>query len=111
MHEYGVAQEIADMAFKNAGGRTLVKINIRIGELSGIFSESLTMYLDLILREKQSSPAGIAVAHERAEYQCSCGNRYSPPQLFAPCPSCNGFERVPTGGTECFIESIEVEDE
>ena len=111
MHEYGVAQEIADMALKTAGNRKVVKITMHIGELSGIFSESLTMYLDLILREKQDAPAEIAVVQERAAYQCSCGNRYSPPRLFEPCPVCGGFERTPAGGTECTIESIEVEDE
>jgi Zn finger protein HypA/HybF involved in hydrogenase expression len=110
MHEYGVAQEIADMALKSAEGRMVAKINLRIGELSGIFSESLTMYLDLIFSDKQATPAEIVVVHEKAAYQCSCGTLYSPQKLFDPCPSCSGFDRVPVGGAECIIESIEVDD-
>jgi hydrogenase nickel insertion protein HypA len=110
MHEYGIAQEIADMALASAEGRKIAKINLRIGELSGIFGESLTMYLDLIFRERQPTAPEFAIVNEKAEYRCSCGNRYSPEKLFDPCPSCSGFERTPVGGTECLIESIEVDD-
>lgn len=111
MHEYGVALDIAEIAMKSAAGRTMTKINLRIGDVSGVFIESLTMYLELIFKEKQEQAVTVAIERVKASFQCSCGNRYSPEKLFDACPSCGGFERTVLAGQECTIESIEVEDE
>ncbi len=110
MHEYGVALEIAETALKNAGGRRLSKVLLRIGDLSGVFAESLTMYLDLIFREKQKEPVTIVAEKVPARFKCACGAAYSPDKIFDPCPSCGGFDRTVIDGKECSIESIEIED-
>jgi Zn finger protein HypA/HybF involved in hydrogenase expression len=111
MHEYGVALEIADLAIKTACGWPMTKINLRVGALSGIFSESLTMYLELILSERQGPAPAIAVTNVVAKFRCSCGNEYAPGKIFDPCPSCGGFDRATIDGNECTIESIEVNDD
>jgi hydrogenase nickel incorporation protein HypA/HybF len=111
MHEYGVALEIAELAIKTAGNRPITKVNLRVGDLSGIFSESLVMYLELILGEKQNNAPAMAVTHVDARFRCSCGTEYAPNKLFDPCPSCNGFDRTTIDGNECTIESIEVNDD
>jgi Zn finger protein HypA/HybF involved in hydrogenase expression len=111
MHEYGVALEIADLAIKTAGDRLITKINLRIGDLSGIFSESLVMYLELIFQEKMNHAPPVSVERIRARFKCSCGTDYAPGKLFDPCPSCGGFDRATIDGNECTIESIEVNDD
>jgi Zn finger protein HypA/HybF involved in hydrogenase expression len=111
MHEYGVAAEIADLALKNAQGRRITAITLRIGDLSGIFIDSLTMYLELIFSEKNLKPPAIAATKIAAVFLCSCGNRYSPDKPFDPCPACSGFDRTIVDGQTCTIESIEVDDE
>jgi hydrogenase nickel incorporation protein HypA/HybF len=110
MHEYGIALEIAEIASKNANGQNIAKINLQIGDLSGVFSESLTMYLELIFQEKQKKAPAIAVNKVKAKFKCSCGNDYAPSKLFDPCPSCGGFTRSVVDGNECTVESIEVDD-
>ena len=112
MHEYGVALEIARMAMENAGSRKIMKINLRIGDLSGVAGESIAMYCDLIFREKQPEKA-VEVAIERvaATFLCTCGERYESERIFNPCPACGSFERSVVDGNQCTIESIEVEDE
>lgn len=111
MHEYGIALEIAKTAFQTADERHISNINLRIGELSGVFSESLAMYLELIFQEKQSSTPVISVEKIRAKFKCSCETEYAPLKIFDPCPSCGGFDRIVTDGNQCTLESIEVEDE
>ena len=62
------------MAIRSAGTRKITKVNLRVGDLSGVAAESLTMYCDLIFQEKQ--PAGnVETAIERvaAAFRCSCG--------------------------------------
>ncbi|MBN2035490.1 MAG: hydrogenase maturation nickel metallochaperone HypA [Chitinispirillaceae bacterium] len=110
MHEYGIALEISRLALRTAGNRRILKINLRIGELSGVFFESLAMYLECIFNEQQNAAPAISVERAAARFKCSCGVEYAPDKLFSPCPSCGGFTRTVIDGKECTIESIEVED-
>ena len=110
MHEYGIALEIARVAQEGAGGRTIMQINLRVGELSGVFVDSVALYLELIFREKNLKPPRLVSTPAPAVFQCACGNRYSPAKPFDPCPACNGFYRTIVDGKECTIESIEVDD-
>jgi hydrogenase nickel insertion protein HypA len=111
MHEYSVALEIAETALKNAGDKPLLRISLRIGEISGIFEEPLAMYTEIIFREKNLPPPALAIEKVGATFQCACGSRYTPARMFDPCPSCGGFERAIIEGKDCTIESIEVSDE
>ena len=111
MHEYGVALEIAQTALSAAGSRRLSKVTLRIGELSGVFAESLAMYCDLIFREKQSERVEVVAMTIPARFTCACGTVYSPRKLFDPCPSCGGADRTVIDGKECLLESIEVDSD
>jgi len=111
MHEYGVALEIAQTAYSAAAGRRLSKVTLRVGELSGVFAESLAMYCDLIFREKQSRGVEVVSVTIPARFTCACGTVYAPPRLFDPCPSCGGADRTVIDGKECSLESIEVDSD
>jgi Zn finger protein HypA/HybF involved in hydrogenase expression len=112
MHEYGVAAEIVRMVSDRAGGRVIIKVNLQVGDLSGVFCDSLAMYCDLLFRDLQPDPAvEVAITRVAAAFECSCGTHYTPAAVLDPCPSCNGYERTVTGGDQCRIESIEVEDD
>ena len=110
MHEYGVALEIAGAAYAAAGGRRLSKVTLRVGELSGVFSESLVMYCDLVFREKQADTVLVVPVKVPARFKCACGTEYAPPKIFDPCPSCGGIDRTVIDGKECSLESVEVND-
>jgi len=111
MHEYGVAQEIAELAHATAGGKPIVKVTVRVGALSGIFGESLAMYLELLIGERQDTPPAIVTTTIAARFRCTCGTEYTPEKIFDPCPSCSGFDRAVIDGNSCTIESIEVNDD
>lgn len=111
MHEYGVAQEIVSIACEKAESHAIKKISLRIGDLSGIVAESLTMYIELIFCDKQMAPPAVSIQKVLATLRCACGVTYCAEKMFDPCPACGSFERTIIDGTECTIESIEVEDE
>jgi Zn finger protein HypA/HybF involved in hydrogenase expression len=111
MHEYGVALDVAEIALQTANGKLITKVNLCVGALSGIFDQSLTMYLELIFTERQKKAPAIAVTKVAARFGCSCGKEYAPVKLFDPCPFCGGFDRTILDGNECTIESIEVDDD
>ena len=111
MHEYSVAADIAKIVSQTAKGRPVKKMTLAIGVLSGIFSESLLMYLELVLPEMGMDNVSVETKDARASFVCSCGTRYIAESMTTLCPQCGGYERSIESGHECTIESIEVEDD
>ena len=111
MHEYSVAADIAKIVSQTAKGRPVKKITLAIGAFSGIFSESLLMYLELVLPEMGMNDVSIETNDVPASFVCSCGTHYTAESMTTLCPQCGGYERSIKSGHECTIESIEVEDD
>jgi hydrogenase nickel incorporation protein HypA/HybF len=111
MHEYSIASEIAAIVKQTAKGLPVKKISISIGVLSGIFSESLLMYLELVLPEMGMTDVAIETKEIPASFVCGCGTEYTAESMTALCPQCGGYERSIKSGHDCTIESIEVEDD
>jgi hydrogenase nickel incorporation protein HypA/HybF len=111
MHEYSVASEIAAIVKQTAKGLPVKKISLSIGVLSGIFSESLLMYLELVLPEMGMTGVAIETKEIPATFVCVCGTEYTAKSMTEVCPQCGGYERSIQSGHDCTIESIEVEDD
>lgn len=111
MHEYSVAANIVDMVLEKSQGRRVEKVNLSVGALSGIFTESLTMYLILILEEKGHLGVKIAAQTASAAFKCACGEEYTAKKMTDACPSCGGYNRLIIWGKDCVVESIEVNDD
>jgi hydrogenase nickel incorporation protein HypA/HybF len=110
MHEYSVALNIADLVLQHSQGKRLEKVHLSIGALSGIYFESLEMYLQLVFEEKGHKGVVLDAQFVPATFQCSCGKEYTVSKMEDGCPACGGFERRMTGGKDCRVESIEVDD-
>jgi hydrogenase nickel incorporation protein HypA/HybF len=111
MHEYSVASEIAAIVKQTAGESRVRKITVAVGALSGIFTESLLMYLDLVLPEMGMSGAAIEIKEISATFACTCGTEYQTGSIADGCPRCGEFARTIKSGHDCTVESIEVEDD
>ncbi|HUI94092.1 MAG TPA: hydrogenase maturation nickel metallochaperone HypA [Chitinivibrionales bacterium] len=111
MHEYSVATEIAAIVKQTAQGRSVKKITIVIGTLSGVFSESLLMYLEIVLPDMGMDKVEIETKESAAVFACACGNEYTATNMALACPKCGGYERTIKAGQDCIVESIEVEDD
>jgi hydrogenase nickel incorporation protein HypA/HybF len=111
MHEYSVATEIAEIVKQTAQGRPVKKISLAIGSLSGIFTDSLLMYLEIVLPDMGMNNVAIETREVPALFACACGNEYKAENIASACPACGGFERTIKAGHDCTVESIEVEDD
>jgi len=111
MHEYSVATEIAALVKQTAHNRPVKKITLAIGVFSGIFSESLLMYLELVLPEMGMENVAVETKEIPASFVCSCGTEYTTESMTTLCPQCGGYERSIKSGHDCTIESIEVDDD
>lgn len=111
MHEYGIALQIADLAAEYAKGKRLTQLSIRIGALSGVFDESLKMYLELIAEERGWGSVACTFTLVDAMFLCVCKKEYQIKNMTESCPVCHSYERTAIDGADCRLESIEVDDE
>jgi hydrogenase nickel incorporation protein HypA/HybF len=111
MHEYSVALNIADLVLQHSQGKRIEKVNLSIGDMSGVFYDSLAMYLQLVLDEKGHKNVVLEAQFIPATFICTCGKEYTTSKMAEGCPACGGYDRKIIAGKDCQVESIEVNDE
>ena len=110
MHEFSVAQSIANTVFTRVSPEKLRKITLDIGTYSGVFPDSLKMYLELIVEERGAKGVELEMNKVPASCRCSCGESYKLEKFHDPCPKCGGYDREITEGKDCMIRSVEAGD-
>ena len=113
MHEFGITRTILDIALEKAGeagaGR-INRIDIAVGELSGIVEESVRFYLDFMTKDTMAAGAEVVFHRVTLRLSCrDCGAEFTPQESRWSCPACRGQNIDIMDGRECSVESIEVE--
>lgn len=113
MHEYSVTESLLSLALEKAGAAKasrIKRINLVMGELSGIVSECIQFYFDFISKDTIASGAELVFEVRPTRLKCRrCATVFTPRDHDWSCPDCHeaGIEIV--SGRECYMESIEVE--
>ena len=109
-----ITQSLVDIALEQAGqigARRIVRINLRIGRLTGYVPEAVEMNFRLITPGTPAEGAALDIQWVPIKCRCrSCGAEFSSPQLDLTCPECGQVSGQVAGGREMFIESMEVEN-
>jgi len=115
MHELSIAEQLLKIIFKNAeqaGVKKVYHVNIRIGEHSGIVTDSLEFAFDVLSRGKITEGAELHIEIVKPEFICNkCGWRgtsiNSDYSHFLLCPRCGESDVCIQGGRELEITSFE----
>ena len=109
MHEYSLAQSIIQTASHHADGAKVIKIELVIGESSGILGESIRMYFDIFAENTLCEEATIEIESVKPKLRCkTCGLFFERKPFSFDC-ECGG-EGEPTDiGREFYIKSITVD--
>ena len=113
MHELAITQSMLDLVVEQAKkvkAKRVEKINLVIGEMSGIVGECIDFYFEFMSKDTIAHGAILSFKKIPIQVCCSnCGQLFTPKELDWSCPSCQnrGIEIVT--GKELYIESIEVE--
>jgi len=114
MHEMAVTQSILDIAIKHAqqaGAARITRINLVIGEMSGVVDDSVQFYFDFLSKETIAEEATLVFDRRPAVYRCrECQATFHPEGLTWECPVCDALSFEVVSGREFRIESIEVEE-
>jgi hydrogenase nickel incorporation protein HypA/HybF len=88
----------------------ITKINLVIGELSGIVDDCVQFYFDFLSKDTIASGASLSFEKKPTTLRCrKCEAVFAPRNHDWSCPDCHeaGIEII--SGRECYMESIEVE--
>ena len=112
MHELSVSSAIVATAVRHAGGRRVLSVRVRLGELRQVVPDSLAFWFEFTARETLCEGARLEQEVVPARLSCApCGLEWRMEQPSFRCPACDGADVAVIGGEELEVESIEVEEE
>ena len=113
MHEYSITESILSLALEKAGeaeASKITRINLVIGELSGVVGDCVSFYFDFLSKDTIASGAGLSFEKIPTKLRClNCKAVFSPENSSWACPECHEMGIDIISGRECYMESIEVE--
>ncbi len=113
MHEMAVTRSMVDLVLEEArkgGARRVTRINLVLGELSGVVGDSVELYFGLMSRDTPAEGAVISIRPVPTRARCRrCATDFQVEDLAWVCPECGSISVELAGGHELFVESIEVE--
>ena len=112
MHEMGLVFRIVEIAVEHAqkmDARRIVKIEIVLGDLSGVMYESLMFSFETAVKGTMLANAEIVVERVTGRGICrSCGCEYELVTLYGDCPSCGSAALRIIQGKEFRLKSISI---
>jgi len=113
MHELAITQSMFNLIMeqaKEAGAKKVGKINLVIGEMTGVISDCVQFYFDFISKGTLAEGAALSFVMVPPKAQCrSCDKLFELKEFDWTCPHCGGSSLQIVAGKELFVESIEVE--
>ncbi len=92
------------------GAKKILKIHIKIGEITGFHSESIRFYFSIISRGTIAENAELKMEMVPTSAKCmSCREIYQIQEMVIICPCCGALNSEIIEGKDVIIESLEVE--
>lgn len=114
MHELSIAESIIESALSFAAQQqatNITQMELEIGSISGVDKAALETALEIAVRNTILQDTTFIYNEITAEGKCRhCGNRYTLPDLFTPCPSCHQYAPEIITGKELKIKSVTFDD-
>lgn len=113
MHELSITQSIVNIAVDTArehGVKQVHAIRVRIGEYSGIVSQCVQQYFDILSKGTAAEGAVLEMKRIPITMRChSCGAENEIDKLNIRCPECGSTDLKLLTGHEFYVESLEVD--
>ena len=113
MHEMSVTMSLLDLVLDEvakAGAKKIVGINIVIGQMTGIIDHYVQANFEVLSENTPAEGASLSFRNIPRQARCRhCSHLFQPTDFEWNCPRCQSPEIEITGGSELYVESIEVE--
>lgn len=109
MHEMSLCQAIAATVEDRAEGRTVRRVDVRIGHLRQVVPDALQFSWEVLTAEGDLAGADLVVEHVPAVVVCdACGLDTTLELPIPQCAGCGSFDVALVSGQEFQIVSIDV---
>jgi len=113
LHELTITRNIFTITLdkaQQADARKVSRVNLVIGEMSGIVGECVEFYFKIISKNTIAEGAELSITNVPTLLKCRiCGSEYKAEENNWTCSGCKKRDFEITAGRELYIESIEVE--
>ena len=113
MHELAITQSMFDLVLEQAekaGAKKVGKINLVIGEMTGVVGDCVQFYFDFLNKGTITERAALSFKIVPTTARCrSCDKLFELKEFDRTCSYCQGNNMEIIAGQELFVESIEVE--
>ena len=113
MHELAVTESIASICIKHAEAnkaRRVIKVNIKLGELTGIVGHYVSFYWDLVTKDTVAQGSELNFIKIPVKAYCpKCREEFPVEEYDITCPSCGKVDTELVSGREFLVESLEIE--
>ena len=112
MHELSIAQAVADVALRHAGGRPVAAVELKVGHLRQVVPSALDFAFELVAEGTALEGAELRMEQVPAAGICrTCGQETPLPEFPLSCRRCGGMDVEVTRGEELLVESLELHEE
>jgi hydrogenase nickel incorporation protein HypA/HybF len=111
MHELSIAEAIVAIAERHARGRTVTKVEVRVGHLRQVVPSALEFAFELVAKGTVLDGAELELEDVPARGRCrDCGAETTLSGFPLACSACGGLDLELLAGEELQVESLELEE-
>jgi hydrogenase nickel incorporation protein HypA/HybF len=111
VHELSIANAVLDTVRRDANGRTVTLVSLRIGRFRQVVPDSLRFYWGIVARDTECEHARLKLVVLDVRLRCSsCGHEWEPRVPIFRCSECASADVTVRTGDELELEYIEVEE-
>jgi hydrogenase nickel incorporation protein HypA/HybF len=114
MHEIAIAAAIlerAKVAADDNGGGRVLRIGLRIGEISGVEPDALSFGIEALAKGTSCEGLVLEIERPRRKQRCAaCAAEFEPEGFVTACPVCRHESSECIAGNELDVTYIELED-
>jgi hydrogenase nickel incorporation protein HypA/HybF len=111
MHELSIADSIVQIVDRHAAGRTVAKVEIKVGHLRQVVPSALEFAFELVAQGTCAEGAELVMDEIPAAGACrSCGAESELPDFPLKCSACGSFDVEVIRGEELLVDSLELEE-
>lgn len=111
MHELSIAESVVRIASRQADGRRVTKVRMKVGHLRQVVPSALAFGFELLAEGTPVEGAELEMEQVPAEGTCRvCGTESRLDSFPLQCLGCGGFDLEVLRGEELLVESLELEE-
>ena len=111
MHELSIAESVVGIASRQANGRRVTKVQMRVGHLRQVVPSALAFGFGLLAEGTPVEGAELEVEQVPAEARCrGCGVESRLDGFPLLCKGCGSFDLEILKGQELMVDSLELEE-